>query len=420
MKEKITYGLDFGTSNTAIVANYKGILRPIPLSSDGSLITPTVLYFPPDGRVYKFGDEAVKEYLARKMKGRFMQSLKSFLPSESFSGTYISGFGHRYLHDLIALIFSEVKKRADILIGENIRSVVIGIPAKFVNELDNSSRNLAEERLRMAADMVGFKEVNFILEPIAAAYYYETLLNSSETVLVGDFGGGTTDFTIMNLSPNGNKKIDRKDDILATSGIPIAGNNFTSDLMRNKLLKYFGQGSKFKSWDKWLEMPVHILQMICKWENLAFMRTPEYRKTINMLLNKTDDYDGISRLHTLIEDNLGYTLFQSIERAKIELSGNVVSKILFSESNIKIDEEVSREEYDYLIGYMYEKIDETIQEMLKVSSKNPKDIDAVFLTGGTSFTPLIKDYFTKKFGKNKIKSKDNFTDVANGLAASMV
>ncbi len=370
--------------------------------------------------MYKFGDEAVKEYLARKMKGRFMQSLKSFLPNESFSGTYISGFGHRYLHDLIAFVFSEVKRRADTLIGEDVTSVVIGIPAKFVNELDNSSRNLAEERLRMAADMVGFKEVNFILEPIAAAYYYETLLTSPETVLVGDFGGGTTDFTIMNLSPNGNKKIDRKDDILATGGIPIAGNNFTSDLMRNKLLKYFGQGSKFKSWDKWLEMPVHILQMICKWENLAFMRTPEYRKTINMLLNKTDDHDGISRLHTLIEDNFGYSLFQSIERAKIELSEKVTSKILFLESNIKIDEEMSREEYNYLIGYIYEEIDKTIQEMLKTSSKNPKDIDAVFLTGGTSFTPLIKDYFLKKFGKSKIKSKDNFTDVANGLAASVV
>lgn len=420
MRKKITYGLDFGTSNTAIVINNEGNLNPVPLSSDGSLIVPSVLYFPPEGKIYKFGDEAVKEYLLRKMKGRFMQSIKSFLPSESFTGTYINGFGHKYLYDLISLIFHEVKSKADKLAGENVESVVIGIPAKFVNEIDDSSRNLAEERLRIAANMVGFKDVNFVLEPVAAAYYYETLLFKPETVLIGDFGGGTTDFTIMHLNPNRMKESDRKKDILATGGITIAGNSFTSDIMRNKLLKFFGEGSKFESWDKWLDMPVHILHMICKWENLAFMRTPEYRKTINMLLRKTNDPDGINRLHNLIENNLGYALFQSLEKAKIELSGNPISSIFFSRDEIDINEEIRREEYDRLIYYIEDQIDSVLEKMLIDSSIKIENIDAVFLTGGTSFTPLVRNYFESKFGENKIKSKDSFTDVANGLAASVI
>jgi len=421
MKTEAHYGIDFGTSNTAIAANIEAKVQMIPLAKDGSYTVPSVLYFPPEGKIYKFGDEAVSEYLTRGMKGRFMQSLKSFLPEESFSGTYIPGFRHRSLDDLIAMIFAEVKKRADQYLGEDIRSAVIGIPAKLVNEVDDSSRKIAEERLRIAALKAGFKEISFRLEPTAAAYYYELTLGQSELVFIGDFGGGTSDFTIINLRPRKSGKIialeDRTKDVLVTSGIPLAGNNFTSDIMKRKLLKYFGEGSKFSSWGSWLDIPVHILNQICKWENHAFMRSLEYRKTIDMLVHNSNDREGMLRLKDLIEENLGYALFQAIEKAKISISDLPRSNIVFSEKRIQIEESLTRGEFTNIIGYMEEKIDAVVTDMLHSSHINIGDINAVFLTGGSSATPLIKNYFESKFGKEKVKSKDNFTSVAQGLAS---
>jgi len=259
------------------------------------------------------------------------------------------------------------------------------------------------------------------LEPIAAAYYYELSLSEPQLVLIGDFGGGTSDFTIINLRPRSTDQIfsfhDRTHDILATGGIPIAGNSFTSDIMKQKLLQYFGEGSHYKSWDKILDIPVHLLYLICKWENLAFMKGRDYCSTINMLLHNSDNPDSIRRMKSLIENNLGYSLFQSIEAAKIQLSQQLESYIDYSNQQIDIHEKITRDEYNSIIEYVLQKIDNVINEMLVNANRKVDDIQAIFLTGGSSATPLIKNYFVKKFGEGKIKSGDNFTSVAQGLAS---
>jgi hypothetical chaperone protein len=421
MKE-IFYGFDFGTSNCSISVSRNGVVELIPIALDGGTVVPSTLYYTLRGREYYIGQEATEQYVKNQMRGRFMQSLKTLLPDESFDGTMIAGVGYKQLEDLIATIMAELKLRADKYVGVNVKSVVLGRPAKFSN--DPQIEAMATERLLKAAYLAGFTEVKLQLEPIAAAFHYESLLSRDETVLVVDLGGGTSDFTIVKLSPDRRFAEKRSTDVLGSFGLYIGGDRFDSDIMRHKLLRYFGSESTYliggmTSPNKsTVPMPKQILDRITQWQHIVFLKTKRTRIHLDEIYHSSSDKPAVQRLRTLIEENLGYSLFSAIESTKRTLSEKNNAQLKYHQSNINIREAITRNEFEELIHYAIDEFDRGIGQLLSVCECTPAQIDSVFLTGGTSLVPLIRIWLSNKFGSDKIRTSDTFTSVSAGLGNS--
>lgn len=416
-KDNLVYGIDFGTSNSAVAIIHEDGKSEV-LKIDGKQTVPSLIFFP-DNEIGKYyiGYEAIAKYLESGMRGRFIQSIKSVLPSDLFTGTNINGFGVLTAEDLVSMILKSLKEKADTVSGTDTKNVVIGRPAKFSEKpkLDE----LAEERLLIAAKKAGFTNISFQLEPIAAALHYEASLTKEELVLVADIGGGTSDFTIMKLSPDKRNNTNRQEDILASGGVYIGGDSFNSDIMRWKLLEYFGFGSEIKTiGGKMLPFPSGLLSQICRWQDVSFIKNRETEILLNSILYESTNKEAVTRLQTLIGEDLSYLLFQEIEKAKIGLSTRDKMPIIFNKSKINIDETITRPEFEELIDNRLKRISDSVEEVVKEAGVSNQEIDAVFITGGSSLIPAVREIFAKKFGEEKIVSSDSFTSVASGLALS--
>ncbi|PIR04945.1 MAG: hypothetical protein COV57_01765 [Candidatus Liptonbacteria bacterium CG11_big_fil_rev_8_21_14_0_20_35_14] len=411
MNDSIYCGLDFGTSNSAIsVINESGVFL------NENYIMPSLIFFPKTGGIF-IGNEAIEKCINEKYKGRLIQSFKNFLSDPLFDKTRIGDY-HFSLEDLISIIMKDLKENMECFLDKEIDSVVLGRPAQFS---DDAERDLiAEERLINSAKLSGFKKIAIQIEPIAAALDYEFNLESEELVLVGDFGGGTSDFTIMKLSKENIKKKDRKEDIIGTSGINIAGDFFNSSIMWEKIAKHFGLGAKYESTSgKVMDVPTALLWHLREWHKLPFLDNPQDKGLINRLLMTCNNKDAIVRFKQVIDNQLGFGLFQSIDKAKCNLSQEDNSKILFTSDFFSIEERIKSNELDLIIEDELADIDEAISNLLKSVSLSNENIDSVFLTGGSSHLTQIQEIFKKRFGFNKIKRQGSgFVNVSNGLALS--
>lgn len=406
---KHIYGIDFGTSNSVVAILDTMTRQIVQVTGEGS-----VIYFG-ENRELCIGKEAVEKYIANNLKGRLLKSVKTLLPQPNFTFTYI--FGKKYTaEDLTALILSYLKRNADAFTGEDVKEVVLGRPVVFSE--DPEKDKLAEKRLRNAARMAGFEKIYFQYEPIAAGFLYEQSVSRPETVLIGDFGGGTSDFTLMNLRPSGSESKDRKADILKTGGLHIGGDDIDAAIMWHKLVPYFGYGLTYDSYGKSLELPVHIFRTLCEWEQMAFLKEGNLRRSLDTYYVYTNRNLAIQRLMKLIDDNLGFSLFRSIEQSKIELSEKEISDIVFHRSVIDIEETLTLAELNRFIEKETGKIESFLTAFLAQAGKEAGDIDNIFLTGGTSALPVVQKIFRKLFNGNKIHSGDNFNSVALGLALS--
>ncbi len=418
MNPKI-YGLDFGTSNSSIAVFDGDKARVIPVDSS-SLQFQSVLFFPQlfikDIDKFFIGNDAISNYIASHMKGRLLQSIKSFLPDKGFKSTNIYGTFYE-LDDLIALILAKLKRIADQYVGKEINSVILGRPAMFSENKDEEK--LAEKRLVSAAEKAGFNDIYLQLEPISAALKYEDTLKKTELTLTADFGGGTSDFTIMKLSPDYIHKNDRSSDILGSKGVYIGGDRLNSNFMRKRLIKYFGADVKYETYPgKWLDFPKHYSHEICEWHKIPFLKTRSHRDFLRRVLHSCDDKSAIERLIDLIEEDLGFSLFQSIEKTKCNLSKKNSDELVFNASKIHLAERISREEFENIIRDDVNLINNCIDELLDEVGLIPSNIDSVFMTGGSSYVPFLKALLSNKFGMEKLRSADRFSSVVTGLALS--
>jgi hypothetical chaperone protein len=403
------YGLDFGTSNSVLAILNTSSREIVKVFAESSLI-----YFQDAQNCY-LGSKAIQKYIENNMSGRLLKSIKTLLPQSRFTFTYI--YGKKYTaEDLVVLILKHLKSQADEFIGENITTVVMGRPVVFSE--DPEEDRLAEKRLLIAARKAGFENIAFQYEPIAAGFLYEQSINKPETVLIGDFGGGTSDFTLMKLDKNKMKNGDRKSDIIHTGGIHIGGDDFDAQIMWNKLVPYFGYGLKYDSMGKMLDLPVHIFRTLCEWEQMAFLKEGKIRRKLDEYHRYTNYNPAINRLIFFIDNNLGFSMFQDIEKAKIELSSESIAEIIYQRSLIDINVKVALEEFNLFIEKELSKIDSFITTFLEEANIKPEDVDNVFLTGGTSSIGAVIDIFNRKFSREKIHSGDNFNSVALGLALS--
>ena len=405
-------GIDFGTTNSA-VAYYDTASKKL-LTSD---YEGTLLYFkeifnhPP-----AIGNAAIAEYIDNGMEGRFIKSLKSLLPFSLFKFTNIAG--KRYAaEDLVAIVLKHYLEKGIKMSGQVPDVVVVGRPVNF--SASSEKDTLAQERLEKAAHKAGIKEVRFQYEPIAAALTYENSLEKEEVVLVCDLGGGTSDFTLMRLNPARSSQKDRKKDILGTSGIKVGGDDFDSAIAWHKIIPQLGYGLEYDSTGKGKMLPISPSSYLefCKWERHILLNTP-------MRLKELSDYyrwTGSQKIKTfmeIIQRNLGYSLFQSIEKAKIDLSQKDTTELSYQNEEIQIQAEISLAEFDSYITPLLKKIEENMDELLSEVHLETSEIDSIFLTGGSSLVRPVRNLFSRKFGQEKIKESDSFVSVVKGLALS--
>jgi hypothetical chaperone protein len=403
------YGIDFGTSNSVLAVLNTGSREIVKVNSQSS-----VIYFQDAQNIF-IGNRAIEKYISNNMKGRLLKSIKTLLPQSAFTFTYI--YGKKYTaEDLVCMILEYLKKEADQYFGEDVTELVLGRPVVFSE--DKECDKLAEKRLLLAAKKAGFKKIWFQYEPIAAGFLYEHSLEEPELVLIGDFGGGTSDFTLMRLDKNRISEKDRRADILKTGGLHIGGDDFDAEIMWNKLTPYFGYGLKYDSYGKMLDLPVHIFRTICEWEQMAFLKEGKIRKQLDNYYQYTNKNPALQRLMSLIDNNLGFSLFQVIERSKISLSAKESSQINFSQVNIDIQEQLALADFNEFIYEEIKKIDNFLSGFLEEADIDSAKIDHVFITGGASSSSAVLEIFKKKFPLDKIHRGDNFNSVAQGLAYS--
>ena len=415
--KKCLYGIDFGTTNSAL-AIYDVDAKEI----CNTIIIPSLIYFyqqaGKEGAAnYVIGEDVIAAYLNDGMKGRFIKSVKQILSKSSFTETRIQNKKYNAA-DLVALILKELKMRADQLTGQDCKKAVIGRPV-FFDDDDVKKDTLAQTRLNKAAAIAGFEEVRFQFEPIGAAFAYEKSLTKRENVLVADLGGGTTDFTYLVLDPEKVGSTDRKSDMIASGGIYIGGDRFDSAFMWEKGTPYFGKNTQYEATPgKVLTVPKSLFANICSWEQMNFFNGIRIKKEIEDYYYFSGNDPLFKNLITLINNNLGYSVFQSIEKTKITLSNNNTSRFNYHNQGIEIDEEISLPVYEQIIAKDVKKIADYLDGFMQQNNIVPQAIDSLFLTGGTSMVGSIQQLFSNKFPHVKLHSGDNFQSVAKGLAYS--
>lgn len=409
--DTINCGLDFGTSNSVIFITDKKTKKEVFTYSDKS-----ILYFPETNDLtYLVGKEAQDMYIREQMRGRLLKSVKTLLKQDKFLFTWI--YGKKVTPEQLSMfIISHLKKKAEEFLGFEITDVTLGRPAIFSE--DPQQEALAVKRLLKAAKDAGFINVKLQLEPIAAAFYYESLLDSPKNVLVADFGGGTSDFTVMKLSPENSCKADRSEDIIANDGIYIGGDVFDSEIMWHKVTPHLGRGVTYRSYDKDIEVPTTIFHELKRWERSFLLKESKTRRSMEGYYFHSGNNALLNNLRVLIDKNYTYSLFKSIEQSKMALSVGDQAELTFQREDMEISDVLPLADFNQYISKHIDEIEQKIDLTLEKASMTVEDIDSVFVTGGSSFVQLVRAALYKRFDPKKVHIGDAFNSVAFGLALS--
>lgn len=415
-------GLDFGTTNSAIAVADSSRHTTLAAFADGPTTTNnfrSILYFPAKERgtqqkaETKAGPEAINAYLDAETKGRLIVSIKSYLASRLFTTTSISGRSYS-LEELIAIILRRLRTSAMEQFNTEASRVVLGRPVRFSGAENAKDEALALERLRSAAELAGFQEVSFEFEPVAAAYQYETQLDHDELVLIGDFGGGTSDFTLAQLGPG--RKLAGRNPVVGTSGVAIAGDTFDSRIMMRLVAPKLGLGSHYVSLGKELPVPVWVYSQLSSWHHMFLLKDPKTMGILQQVKRQAAERDKVAALIQIISENLGYALYRAVEHTKVELTEKELADFTFLLSTIPLEDWLERWQFESWIQEDIQQIAACIRGLLDQAEVTAGDIDRVFLTGGSSFVPVVRRFFSRTFGPHKLRSGEELTTVAKGLA----
>ncbi len=371
------------------------------------------------------GPTAIESYLQAEEKGRLVQSLKSHLSSRSLTGTEV--FGRRYkLEELIARMIGDLRKFAEVQFERPIRSAMVGRPVRFVGAETAEDDDFAVARLRSAFMAAGFERVDFEMEPIAAACAYEASLDHDELILIGDFGGGTSDFSLLRAGPEVRRRGRTPEDLLGNSGVGLAGDAFDARIIRKLVSPALGSNSEARSLNKLLPaVPAWIYANLERWHYLSFLRTNNVREILKSARIRALEPEKIQALIALIEEDLGYQLHQAVQQVKFELSRSENAEFRFHDGSpglatIDLRIPVTRREFESWIKDDLQAIEVAIDKLFKDSGVDPRAVDRVFLTGGSSFVPAVRRIFENRFGADHIRCGNEFTSVAHGLALRAV
>jgi hypothetical chaperone protein len=410
-------GIDFGTTNSSVARVTPHGVELVRFAND-SFSSRSILYLEKakKGILSSSGPAAIEHYLEAHREsdhpGRLIQSLKSYLPVKSLTGTEV--FGRHYtLEDLVSRILIDLRERAEAQFAEPIRHATVGRPVKFVGAETSEDEAFAVERLRGAFLRAGFESVEFEFEPLAAAYAYQATLAHTETILIGDFGGGTSDFSLITVGPHGERKV------LGNAGLPFAGDAFDARIVRKLIAPALGSESMARGMNKMLPaVPAWIYANLERWHYLSFLRTRNVLEILTTAQKRALEPEKIAALRALIDEDLGYQLHQAVQRTKNALSSAESAPFVFAgpeAGTLEIRTSVERSSFERWIAPELEQIEQSIEQLLRASGAEHGSIDRVFLTGGTSFVPAVRAIFERRFA-GKVVSGNEFTSVAQGLA----
>ena len=394
------FGLDFGTTNSAVACAWEGGVQTTPVHR-------TVLYFEPK-KPTATGNAAIDRYLAADEKGRLIQSLKSFLASRLFTGTNI--YGRQYaIQDLLAIFLRDLRKAAEEQFGAFTGPVVVGRPVRYANANNEEDSEFALRRIRIALEKAGIGPVEFEYEPVAAAYFYASTLDHEELIVIGDFGGGTSDFSLLRVGP-------RERSILGTEGVALAGDAFDSRMVRHLVSPMLGLGSEYRSVEKILPMPVWVYSDLERWHYLSLLKSNDTIQMLRSIRHQSLEPRKLDALLHVVQEDLGFYLHRSVQKTKSELSSRTDSRFAFTDGLIDIEAPLTRSQFERWIEEDLKRIHGCLQLLLTQAGVSAADIDHVFLTGGSSLVPSVRRIFEGIFGPGKLTSGSEFTSVAQGLA----
>ncbi len=414
-------GLDFGTTNSAVAI--ADLDRAITLARFGTDTTfRSILYFAEadDSRTSKLsvvaGPDAIQSYLNAKTPGRLIQSMKSYLASRLFTQTQILGDTYG-LEELIGILLRHLRKATEAEFGDLGTTLVAGRPVHFSGTRDQANDEFALGRLRTAFASAGFDKVEFVPEPVAAAYKYQQRLTHDELVLIADFGGGTSDFSLVHLRPKRSSRTEPAHRVIGNDGVGIAGDTFDSKLVRNLVAPLLGLGSEYRSqFGKVLPVPNWLYEHLERWHYLSFLKTRKNMELLKQIQYQALEPEKINALIDLVDHDLGYRLYRAIEAAKCALSEQPRTQFRFEEAAIAIENLVHRNEFEDWIDPEVKQIANCVDRLLATCNVTPRNVDAIFMTGGSSFVPAIRRHFEEKFPNVPIRAGQEFTSVAEGLA----
>jgi hypothetical chaperone protein len=425
-------GIDFGTTNSSIAfarGNGSVELVAFPVGAATTESFRSVLYLEHQRHASRTqikgftGPQAIEHYLRAEHKGRLIQSLKSYLTSRTLTGTEV--FGRRYtIEDLIARILTDLRLSAERQLGRSVRQATVGRPVRFVGAESVEDDEFAVQRLRQAFVHAGFESVDFEMEPIAAAYAYESTLDHDELILIGDFGGGTSDFSLLHVGPGIRARGRTAKDLLGNSGLGLAGDSFDARIVRKLVSPALGSDSFERSYAQAPDRPASIIPAapawiyanLERWHYLSFLKTRNVAEILKSARARAQEPEKIEALINMIEEDLGYQLHQAVQRLKVDLSRHESAEFHFRDGSMDLAATVERGEFEGWIAEELKSIERCVDILLATSNIAAGEIDRVFLTGGTSFVPAVRHIFESRFGASRVRTGNEFTSVARGLA----
>lgn len=417
--QDLSIGIDFGTSNTVVaLADAQGRVEALTFDHRGGrlkvYVTALCFWDERHGNGLRTevegGPWAIDQFLEGLMAHRFIQSFKTFAASQSFQETRI--FRERYrFEDLLSTFLRTLKRHGGEQFDLSARNVVIGRPVQFAGS--HPDDGLAMNRYRAAFGKLGADHARYVYEPVGAAFFYAQQLNHDATVLVADFGGGTSDFSVMRFSRSSSAL---RADPLGHAGIGIAGDAFDYRIVDQVVSPRLGKGGSYRSMGKILSIPNHYYANFARWNQLAMMKGSGDLKELRELARAALEPEPLEKFIDIVEYDLGFALYRAVSSAKVALSSHDETEFHFSGEGVDIQATIRRRDFEGWIADDVARIADTVDKALADAGIEADEIERVFLTGGTSFVPAIRRLFVDRFGDERLTSADQFESIAYGLA----
>ncbi len=410
-------GIDFGTTNSVVALADGDGARLVEFPRDDEIVVAfrsALSFHAPaedaNARVVEAGPWAIDAYVEEPLETRFIQSFKSYAASPLFTDTHVLGRRFKF-EDLLSAFLLRLRDHGGAQLSEPPTRLIVGRPVNFAGLQPDP--DLALKRYEVAFRRLGFEDIRYAYEPVAAAFFFARQLRADATVMVADFGGGTSDFSIVRFHRAGGQVVSKA---LANSGAPVAGDAFDYRIIDNLVSPELGKGSSYKAFDNILPIPQRYYSAFARWEQLALLRASRDMRDIRGLRRTALEPEKIARLVEVLDDNHGYRLYQAVSRLKETLSARADATFRFDAGEVHIEKPVRRAEFDGWIKPELAAIAGAADEALARAKLKPEAIDKVFLTGGSSFVPAVRGLFAERFGEAKLESGGELVSIATGLA----
>ncbi|HYD29987.1 MAG TPA: Hsp70 family protein [Azospirillaceae bacterium] len=402
-------GLDFGTSNSAIGIQASQGLTLAPIE-DGQRTLPSAIFFDEELKRPCFGRAAMNGYLLGH-SGRLMRGLKSVLGSSLMNeATAVCGQRLTFV-EIIATFLAHLKTHAEAQAGAHLSAVVHGRPVRFTDSEDADRR--AQDELEAIARRVGFTDISFQFEPIAAATTYEATVERETLALIADIGGGTSDFSLVRLDPARAGRAERGGDVLGNEGVRLGGTDLDTCLSLARVMPEFGYGETLQ--DGRLRTPNHLFLSLATWSRINDIYSPDARRDIRWLLRQADDPERIQRLADLADHRHGHRVAAGVEEAKITLSDESGTRIDLSYVEDDLMVAVTRRDLEEAVGASMDRLSARVRACLSSAGVGPDRVDVVVMTGGSTLLPAVRRAIIKEVPNAQVHDCDQFGAVAMGL-----